>query len=186
VINQKVKDASRPVLDALKALRRAYRFFVPVRAENPIETEIRTIGTEIRKALGKKTSVFFVQVGSNDGVRHDPLHALIVNNQNWTGMFIEPLQQIFQRLQQNYRFSDRFIFENVAIGTKNEARQFYYISDDAKELGESVSSWFDQLGSFNKAHVLKHCTGRNSPLESYISQQEIKCISCKTFLTNME
>ena len=37
-----------------------------------------TIQQHILKAVGSKPSVFFVQVGSNDGVQGDPIHDLIV------------------------------------------------------------------------------------------------------------
>jgi len=173
-----------PLSEKLFELSRSvYRLFIPVPVpENPIQTRVRELQTHIKKAFRRRTPVFFLQVGSNDGLRYDPLHPFIVNNKNWTGIFVEPVDLMFQRLQKNYDFSERFIFENVAIGSTTETRKFYYVSENAKELGDSVSSWYDQIGSFDKAHLLKHCTGRNSRLEPYIVEQEVKCVRLQDIL----
>src|SRR5829696_1072602 len=72
-----------------------------------------TMQEQILKAIGFKTDVFFVQVGSNDGVQGDPIHDLIISRQNWRGIFIEPISFLFSRLRKNYGDSARFVFENV-------------------------------------------------------------------------
>jgi len=74
-----------------------------------------TIQERILKAVAGKPAVFFVQVGSNDGVQGDPIHDLIVSRESWRGIFIEPIDFLFQRLRKNYGEAERFVFENVAI-----------------------------------------------------------------------
>jgi FkbM family methyltransferase len=181
----------RTITDSLKRFPVAYRLLRRIHAfvaseppiESPIQRRVQEAHTEIRKAFSNKNAaVFFVQVGANDGVTNDPLHDFVVNNENWTGILIEPVEPIFQRLKRNYPCADRLIFENVAIAQNRDMRKFYYVSDAAKELGDSVSSWYDQLGSFDKAHILKHCTGRNSPLQSYIVEQDVKCVPLQDVL----
>jgi FkbM family methyltransferase len=182
-MKQKIKDTLRKFPAAFEISRRVYKFFVPVSVpETPADRARKYVATQIRKAFSKQTPVFFLQVGSNDGVRSDPLHSFRVNNRNWTGIFIEPVEPIFERLKRNYQFSDRFIFENVAIGPSRETRKFYYVSEDAKELGGNISLWYDQLGSFDKTHILKHCIGRNSGFASYIVEQEVKCVLLQDIL----
>ncbi len=135
----------------------------------------RPIRKKIGKCLAVKESVFFVQVGSNDGIQGDPLHNLIIKHPNWRGMFIEPVPFLFERLKRNYQYSDRFTFENVAISTETKATKFYYVSELAKvELGRGLPDWHDQLGSFNRDHILKHLEGR---LEPYIVEEEIESIT---------
>lgn len=132
------------------------------------------IQRKILKSLAHKDSVFFVQVGSNDGVQGDPLHDLITSNKHWRGIFIEPVRFIFDRLKQNYGNSERFIFENKAISSKRGVSEFYYVSEKAKlELGDSLPDWYDQLGSFDKNHIIKQLYGI---LEPYIISEEIKAV----------
>ncbi|MBT8114607.1 MAG: hypothetical protein KJP04_04470, partial [Arenicella sp.] len=93
----------------LGVFRRIYRTLFPVPAP-ALEVQ-----QHILKILSGKTSVFFVQVGSNDGIHGDPLHDIIATNKNWIGIFIEPVGFLFERLVRNYGISKRFIFENKAI-----------------------------------------------------------------------
>ncbi len=113
-------------------LKRVYRLFRP---SDP------TLQQQILKTLGNKAEVFFVQVGSNDGVQGDPIHDLVQSRKGWRGIFIEPIDFLFRRLRQNYGDSDRFVFENVAISTKRETKKFYYVSEKAKEL--DLPYWHD-------------------------------------------
>jgi len=133
--------------------------------------------------LGKK-EVFFVQVGSNDGVQGDPIHRLIVANPHWRGMFIEPVAFLFERLKTNYNNEERFIFENVAVGTVESLSTFYYVSEKAKEdLGEELPYWHDQIGSFDRGFILK-LLGKDygARIEPYIVEQEVKCYPLESIL----
>lgn len=134
----------------------------------------------ILKNLKQKDSIFFVQVGSNDGIRGDPLHDIIVTNKHWKGIFIEPVEYLFERLVHNYGSSDRFIFEKQAIAPSRGQVEFFYVSEKAKaELGDALPLWYDQLGSFDKKHILKHLDGI---LEPYILSDKINTIPLQGLL----
>jgi FkbM family methyltransferase len=130
-----------------------------------------TIQERIVKAVGGKPRVFFVQVGSNDGLQGDPIHDLIVSHQNWSGIFIEPIDFLFKRLRNNYGEASRFVFENVAISTRKETKKFYYVSEKASEL--DLPYWHDQLGSFDKAHITRMLGDMMSP---YIVETDVECL----------
>lgn len=66
-------------------------------------------------ALAEVPDAFVVQVGANDGAQGDPLHALFDRHPGWSGLLIEPVSLVFERLRQNYHNDDRFIFARVAI-----------------------------------------------------------------------
>ena len=135
---------------------------------------------DILKKLQHKETVFFVQVGSNDGMRGDPLHAISVMNKNWEGIFIEPVGYLFERLKRNYGNSDRFIFEKQAIAPSLGKVDFFYVSEEAKaELGDEVPNWYDQLGSFDKNHILEHLDGI---LEPYILSERINTLPLQDML----
>ena len=112
-----------------------------------------------------------VQVGSNDGLQGDPIAALIRTNPDWQVLFIEPLPHLFRRLLANYPHSPNYRFENVAISEKNETRLLYYVSDEIKKTREDVPYWYDQLGSFDKTHVLKH----GKEFEPFIVSEAVRC-----------
>jgi FkbM family methyltransferase len=130
-----------------------------------------TMQEQILKAIGKQNVVFFIQVGSNDGVQGDPIHDLIIARKNWRGIFIEPITFLYSRLRKNYGDSERFVFENVAIGTRSETKKFYFVSEHAKsEL--DLPYWHDQLGSFDKNHITRMLGDQMSP---YIIEADVEC-----------
>src|SRR5687767_2699605 len=137
-----------------------------------------TIQERIVKAIGNQPRVFFVQVGSNDGVQGDPIHDLIINRKSWGGIFIEPVDFLFNRLRKNYGEAKRFIFENVAISTEKGSRKFYYVSEKAKsEL--DLPFWHDQLGSFDKSHITRMLGEEISP---YIIEGDVECLPLQEVL----
>jgi FkbM family methyltransferase len=111
-------------------------------------------GPIIERFFGGK-ECFFVQVGSNDGVRGDPLHHAIKTNPQWRGIFIEPLEDVFQRLVANYPNDGRFSFEQIAISDSNGEQWFYYVSHETvREL--NLPDAAQGFGSLNRDHVLNH------------------------------
>jgi FkbM family methyltransferase len=169
-MNQTIKDMLRNYPAIYKPSKKIYRIFRPI---PPSPTTL--IQMQILKHLKHKKSVFFVQVGSNDGMQNDPIHDLVISHTKWKGLFIEPVPFLFERLKRNYNHSERFIFENIAISTKRGVRKFYYVSEEAKaELGESLPYWYDQLGSFYRSHIPKHLNGK---LDPYIVEEEIETIT---------
>lgn len=160
--NAAIKEYLRnfPLLYGL--LKRVYRLF---------HQSDQTLQQRIEKAIGDKTDVFFVQVGSNDGVQGDPLHELVQSRETWRGIFIEPIDFLFRRLQQNYAESTRFVFENVAISTKRETKKFYYVSEKAS-AERDLPYWHDQLGSFDRNHITKML---GDEMSSYIIEENVAC-----------
>lgn len=136
-----------------------------------------TIQEYILKAVGQKSGVFFVQVGSNDGLQGDPIHDLIVERPNWRGIFIEPIDFLYRRLRSNYGDDEKYIFENVAIGTEKGSKKFYYVSEKASEL--NLPYWHDQLGSFDRDHITRALGEQMLP---YIVEEDIECLPLQDVL----
>jgi FkbM family methyltransferase len=138
---------------------------------------------EIWNALEHAEDVFFVQVGSNDGVQGDPLHPLIRTRPGWRGLFIEPVPYLFERLRRNCgrlpSAQRRFSFENVAIAAEPGRRPFYYVSERARARVDELPIWCEQLGSFNREHILSHLEGRLGP---HIVEQDVECATLSEVL----
>lgn len=129
--------------------------------------------------LTELENVFFVQVGSNDGISGDFLHPMLRQRRDWQGIFIEPVGYTFERLRNNLQGKGNYRFENVAIGPREEEVKFYYVSEEARTvLGDDLPSYFDQLGSFNREHIANHLEGILTP---YILEKEVRSIP----LTNL-
>jgi FkbM family methyltransferase len=93
----------------------------------------------------------FIQIGSNDGVKNDPLRKNILAA-NWKGILVEPDYTIFQKLVHNYSGVADLIFENIGIAGENGSLLFHYIDD----VSEKDPGWFDQVGSFDENTFLKN------------------------------
>ena len=57
---------------------------------------------------------FFVQIGANDGVSHDPIHGFVTANR-LPGIVVEPLPDAFQKLQQTYQNHSQIRALNLAV-----------------------------------------------------------------------
>lgn len=136
-------------------------------------------GPIIERFFGGK-DCFFVQVGANDGVRNDPLCKLIKVNPQWRGIFIEPLDEAFDKLRANYNGQDRFAFEAIAISTSNEPRPFYYVSRETIAR-TGLPDKMQGVSSLSRDHVLMHLAsaqpyfGLTGDLQDYVSQKLVPC-----------
>lgn len=100
-----------------------------------------------RHAASGKGAPEFVQIGANDGmVGNDPIRQHVAED-GWVGVLVEPLPDMWARLQATYAGARGLRFANVAV-TDEEHR----IGEDCTMLrvrgGEAGESWMDGLGSF--------------------------------------
>jgi len=137
-----------------------------------LEPSLTDVQHRIIDTLASVDDVFVVQVGSNDGQQGDPLFDLVHQFERWRGMFVEPVDFLFERLKKNYANSQRFIFENKALDSQAGELEFFYVSESAKDELDVLPYWYDQLGSFNREHIVKHLDGL---LEPYIVSKKVKC-----------
>ena len=138
-----------------------YLFPPPPPPPEPIDTVAQMFG-------GKRAVV--VQVGANDGLQGNPIAALIRQNPDWRVVFIEPLPHIFRRLIANYPPLPNYTFENLAVSQERGVRRMFYVSDDIRKAQADVPYWYDQLGSFDPKHVLKHGFD-----EAFLTSEEVPC-----------
>jgi len=121
----------------------------------------------------------FVKVGANDGVSGDPCGRLFLDQVNWSGVLIEPVPHLYQRLTQSYSDPRRFITEQVAIGTCSGRRIFYYVGGEAKSVLPDLPDEVDMLGSFDRSHIVGHLNGT---LEPFIVGMELEVLTLAEIL----
>jgi FkbM family methyltransferase len=105
----------------------------------------------------------FVKVGANDGVSGDLVSDILLANEEWRGLLIEPVPYVFDRLRANFHDARRFSLEQVAIGASAGQAVFYYVDAEAMASIPGLPDWYDQLGSFDKHHITKHLDGALTP-----------------------
>lgn len=99
-----------------------------------------------------RPDVRFVQIGSNDAGYGDPLRVHVLLH-GWRGLMVEPVPYIYQRLVQRYASIKGLRFANVAIAERSGSQTFFHLRASSEA---SLPPWYDQLGSFDRAHLMKH------------------------------
>ena len=77
---------------------------------------------------------FFIQVGANDGISHDPLRAYI-ERYHWSGILIEPQPRVFARLCRNYESQPQLRFVNAALAAQHGSATLYTVQTDDDTTG---------------------------------------------------
>lgn len=105
----------------------------------------------------------FVKVGANDGVTGDPFGDSLLRNRTWKGILIEPVPYCIKRLRAIYHDDSRFMIDQCAVGREEGSTKFFYVSESAKDSIPDLPYWYDQIGSFDRQHILKHLDGKLEP-----------------------
>ena len=134
----------------------------------------------LARIFAGEDELFFVQIGSNDGVSGDPLNPLAISNPRWRGIFVEPVKFLFERLRRTYGDSGRFIFENVAVSTDTGTRPFHYLAEDAQDrCGGVLPCWWSQLGSLDRGHIVR---ALGAQVEAFIVSVDVACLTLPDLL----
>lgn len=116
---------------------------LPHRVSNPINM----VDLVVRDALQRDSPFFFVQVGANDGVNDDPLRECVLKYR-LSGLLIEPLPDLFAKLQRNYQEVPGLYFENCAVGPDSGQATIYRIQE-----GAPLPAHAQGMASFNRSHL---------------------------------
>ena len=135
------------------------------------------IAAVIEERARRVPDFFFIQIGSNDGITDDPIHPYVVEHR-WSGILVEPVRYLFDRLVRNYDGHTGLIFENVAIAETAEPRTLYRLKEDQKGL----VSWYEQLGSFHERVVLDHAF-HIPGIVKYLTSEVVECLTFSELVT---
>jgi FkbM family methyltransferase len=128
-------------------------------------------------ALGRrdKRVRFFVQIGSNDGVHYDPLHAA-VREYGWNGVLVEPLRPVFDRLVANYAGVPGLSFANVAVDREDGTTTIFTIDARADD-----PPWAGFIASLDRDVLLRHRSAIPD-LGERIHPTEVETLSVRSLL----
>jgi len=94
----------------------------------------------------------FVQIGANDGMRFDDLFGFVTQHP-CSGIVVEPLPDIFERLRANYADYPLIVPVNKAIHETASELPMFRVAPAALAR---YSGWAGGIASFDRAHLLGH------------------------------
>jgi len=138
--------------------------------------EANPIAERLHRFAQERDDVLFVQVGAHEARAGDPI-ALYVQRDGWSGILVEPVPELFERLQDTYAGTTGLVFENVAIAEEEGRRTLFQLSRSAAEVYELA----DSLGSLDRDVLLSH--GEQVPgIEDYVVETEVECLTFRSLL----
>lgn len=116
--------------------------------------------------LYKQGKISFVQIGASDGFTNDPIYPLLsMYGNKLEGVCVEPLPDIFEKLQAHYKNYLNIHLENAVINDQQNNLALYRPID-------KTNSDFSQKSSLRKDIVIKHVFS-----ESQIQTIQVKGLS---------
>jgi FkbM family methyltransferase len=128
----------------------------------------------------------FVQIGANDGVAKDPLHAVVVEYE-LHGVLVEPQQGPFERLRENYGSRRGLTFLNVAIAESVGEMQLWQIKDSFRAAYDTrAKNAASGVASFDKRHVVRHIMKNAKDLVNTEADAErhVECVTVRVMPLN--
>lgn len=172
---QNVKSLIKRHVPFAPAMSHAFRSMFCRRTDDQLAEELWT--KLLARLCMASSDVFFVEIGANDGVSFDPLHAYIVRH-CWRGLLVEPLPDLFYQLTETYRQYTGLIFENVAIADIPGYRDMHRVSPEGLSNG-ALPDWAKGIASFfNNRNALggyRVPTLAFEQIRPYITIQKVPC-----------
>jgi FkbM family methyltransferase len=118
---------------------------------------------------------YFIGIGANDGVTHDPLYPF-VRNFGWRGIMVEPIPEAFAALERNYAGFGDVALVQAAIGSVDGQGTIYTVkASDPNSMMMSLHSSFSR-------DVLLRGKQWHPSLEDHIIEREVPLMSFPTLL----
>ncbi|MHC5020579.1 MAG: FkbM family methyltransferase [Planctomycetota bacterium] len=154
-----------------------------IRAQQQLEAAHHAALARFREAVaavpGTVEQPVFVKVGAHDGVSGDPVSDLLLADQRWAGLLVEPVPYCVERLRTNFNDAARFTIVEAAVGAAPGRAPFYYVDHAAKDSLPDLPDWYDQLGAMERGHIAAQLDGA---LEPFIREREVEVVTLAQLL----
>jgi FkbM family methyltransferase len=115
----------------------------------------------------------FAQIGANDGIRFDSLYQMVTQHP-CSGIVVEPLPDMFERLRSNYADYPKIVPVNKAVHQSARTLELFRVAPSAIT---DYPSWASGLASFDREHLIRH---QIAP--QHICSQPVPCITLMELL----
>jgi FkbM family methyltransferase len=133
------------------------------------------VRTALKQFAATHERVFFINIGSNDGLAGNPLREFVVTRK-WEGIMVEPVHFVYERLVKAYRGYPHVRCENVALGEISGTKPFYHLRKN-----KVLPPGYDQVGSFNKEKILNE-DYMFPGLANFIESIDVQCLTLRDLL----
>ena len=119
---------------------------------------------------------FVVQIGANDGISGDPL-AVCFSKTRWSGLLVEPVPHLHERLVAQYRERPEVRIERAAVSTRDGDAALYRL----RTVPGQSPEWFNQLATLDREVLLKQ---RSSipEIDSLVIEERVPTVRLDTLL----
>jgi FkbM family methyltransferase len=120
-------------------------------------------------------SATFVEIGAHDGTSSDYLRPHVLAR-SWTGVMVEPVPHLFERLRRSYGALERVALENAAISDREGRVALYHLPPVDDPESEGLPSWYDLIGSLSRENIVGH---RDSipDIERLLVRTDVRCMT---------
>lgn len=106
----------------------------------------------LEQLLVRNNTVFFIQIGANDGKSFDPIYEFFNKyHQSVNGILLEPVKDYCDELRKNYEHINSVTIVNKAIHN-TEKEMTIYRADPSKMSKEQLDTYAKGIASFNAEH----------------------------------
>ena len=123
-----------------------------------------------------KGNVSFLEIGAMDGKNHDALYKYVIENE-WSGILVEPVKDVFDKLKENYKDKKNLKFENSAITHENGTAEIHRIP--LNKVGSECPYWADGISTLLPSD---HIISEYNELKSNSVTEEINTITVQTLI----
>ena len=96
-----------------------------------------------------------MKIGANDASTGDPIAQLLLRLPGTRCVFVEPVPHLLERARLRWGAGERFRFVNAVVGDRKGICDFFFV-DAAAAAGIALDFDPEQIGSLDRAHILKH------------------------------
>ena len=123
-----------------------------------------------------------LQIGANDGISFDELNYFIKKYKS-KSILVEPIQQSFLKLKENYKNFENVIFDNSAI--ISDEKNSYLFKVNEKFLNK-YGNHIPAISSFDKQHLINHGVKNSHIVKEKVNSLTIKDLISKHSIRNLD
>src|SRR5207249_4682735 len=100
---------------------------------------------------------------------------------DWTGVMVEPVPYVYERLARNYADAPRVTTVNAAVAARDGRLPFFWLRDAGAAERAALPDWYDGIGAFSRDAVLSHAP-QIPDVHERLVEGEVEALSFDTLL----
>jgi FkbM family methyltransferase len=135
----------------------------------------------IRRIVILDGNAFFMEIGAWDGIGADCFYPL-VKKYKISGILIEPQEDAFRKLKENYAYHNKIFFDNIAVAEKDCIKPLYFISLNSQTTTPAYASLKKEVTEKGVAFLQRNNILPVGEFSQYILSKPVQCLSISTII----